>query len=164
MQRRSQAVEGCVNFPIHQASTNEGGMLVKLWVIDRQEFDDAYGMCCGVAVWDKCSETFLGTDKESFPSDTHIFDPETQHSPEKFNQLLNQHTEETNAWKNRFFTGAHHEDSVPLMASIVMGSTGWSGDFICKYEDLTSDGKAIYDNMAKLYPKAELHLMTFLDT
>lgn len=162
MQRRSQAVEGCVNFPVHQPSTNEGGMLVKLWVIDRQPFDDAYGMCCGVSVFDQASETFLGTDKEGFPDDSYVWTP--GHTPEEFSRAHDKSAAEQTQWLEKFFTGEHHENSIPLLAAIVMGSTGWSGDFICKYEDLTDDGKAIYDSMAKLYPKAELHLLTFLDT
>jgi hypothetical protein len=162
MKRRSKAVEGCVNFPIDNDSTNEGGMLVKLWVIDRQAFDDAYGVCCGVSVFDHASETFLGTDKEGYPDDSYVWTGDL--TPEGFTKAHDQSIAEQKAWLEKFFTGEHHEASVPLLAAIVMGSTGWSGDFICRYDDLNEDGKSIYNSMQKLYPKAELHLMTFLDT
>lgn len=162
MKRRSQDVEGCVNFPIHNPSSQEGGMLVKLWVIDRQDFDDAYGVCTGVAVFDQKIESFMGTDKEGYPDDSYVWTE--GHTPEEFSQAHDKSIAEEKAWLEKFFTGEYNEQSVPLLASIVMGSTGWSGEFICKYDDLNEDGKTIYNSMQKLYPKAELHLMTFLDT
>ena len=64
-----------------------------------------------------------------------------------------------------------YQTSHALVANILMGSTGWSGSnktgeiyFICEYQDLTSDGKAVYDMMQKAYPTCKLALMTFLDT
>ena len=54
--------------------------------------------------------------------------------------------------------------STALLADVLMGSTGWSGDFICTYQDLTDEGKKIYESLKCLYPHAEFHLVTFIDT
>ena len=147
MNRNSLDVEGCVQFPISTLPALGGnGTLVKLWVIDRQDFDEAYGVCAGVAVYDQCTEEFVGSDKARFPAGIP--------NPKDVSKLFAQ-----------FFRDEAREQSVPLLASIVLGSTGWShSSFICTYDHLTPEGKAIYDAMQKLYPKAELHLMTFVDT
>lgn len=163
MKRRSLDVEGCVLFPAHLPSTGEGGMFVKLWVIDRQDFDHAYGVCAGVGVWDVKTESFQGSDKAPYPDTGSVYDNCT--TQEHFLRAQEQERKAQFNYLDQFFVaGDAGEQSVPLLASIVLGSTGWSGDFVCKYENLAPEGKAIYDAMAKLYPKAELHLMTFLDT
>jgi hypothetical protein len=45
-----------------------------------------------------------------------------------------------------------------------MGSTGWSGRFRCTYDDLTDEGKELYNNIQKLDPTGKLVLQTGLDT
>ena len=56
-------------------------------------------------------------------------------------------------------------DVAEVVCSITLGSTGWSnGEWRCTYDDLSADGKALYDTMRRLYPTCTLHLATFLDT
>ena len=163
MNRRSLDIEGWVNFPVHLPSSGEGGMLVKLWVIDRRPFEDAYGVCTGVHVIDQCSESFMGTDTEDWPE--NFPEERDDWTPEAYSAEMDRLQAKRDEWLERFFTGEYHEQSIPLLASIVMGSTGWSnGEFRCKYEDLTPEGQALYASMKALYPKAELVLLTFLDT
>jgi hypothetical protein len=57
------------------------------------------------------------------------------------------------------------------LAVIILGSTDWSGwneskgrYWTCKFDDLTEEGKALYKQIEALYPRCELHLLTFLDT
>jgi hypothetical protein len=54
--------------------------------------------------------------------------------------------------------------SIEYLAVITMGSTGWSGEFRCTYDDLTDEGKELYNNIQKLYPTGKLVLQTWLDT
>lgn len=61
--------------------------------------------------------------------------------------------------------------SRPYLASIVLGSTVWSGwnDEIkeywhCTFEDLNPEGQTLYRQIEALYPGCDLHLLTFLDT
>lgn len=137
MNRRSNEVEGVVNFPMEfMETTNEGGMYVQLWVIDEQSTDEAYGVCTGTNFSSTVSECFMGSDISSV--------------------------------EERFFTDheeRYNEHSVPLLANILLGSTGWSsGDFIATFADLTAEGKQLYTQMQKIYPNATFALMTFLDT
>lgn len=61
--------------------------------------------------------------------------------------------------------------STRYLASIVIGSTGWSGFdeekymyFCAQYEHLNSQGQLLYQMMEQLYPNAQVRLLTFLDT
>lgn len=164
MKRNSLDVEGCVQFPISSMPAFGGnGTLVKLWVIDRQDFSEAYGVCSGVAVYDQCTEEFMGSDKARWPNTDDVY--AGAQTEEDFQRGHRTKSEMLRRFSEQFFIGESQEQSVPLLASIVLGSTGWShSSFICTYEHLTPEGKAIYDAMGKLYPRAELHLMTFMDT
>jgi hypothetical protein len=147
MNRRSTEVQGCVNFPIHRPSTNEGGMVVKLWVIPENEA--AEGVCCDAVIYDQLQETFIGTDDKDTPYDQQ---------GEKY--FIEDDTPKT------IGEGivVYEVYSVPLLASVVLGSTGWSGEWCCSWQDLTSTGKSIVDSMKVLYPNAEYRLITILDT
>ena len=60
--------------------------------------------------------------------------------------------------------------SSDYLCIITLGSTGWSGwndeagYWKCSYDDLTSDGKALYQHILALYPEGKLTLQTWLDT
>lgn len=163
MRRRSLDVEGFVKFPVHEPSSGEGGMLVKLWVIDRQAWDTAYGVCAGVSVADVVTESFMGTDRSPPPEEDYLSKVDTL-SASELRDADRAFRKQYKEWTEQFFDSETYQVGC-LLASIVMGSTGWSNSsFLCKYEDLTPKGQALYNQVAELYPKAEIHLATFLDT
>ena len=56
------------------------------------------------------------------------------------------------------------------LASIVIGSTGWTGyddkkkDYWkCEFKHLTFDGRKLFQKMVELFPGARVKLLTFLD-
>jgi hypothetical protein len=178
MNRKSTDVEGWVNFPVNDPvwkNTFEGGMLVKLVVCDNRDFDTQFGVCCGATVFDILSETFVGDDKCSQPKAPIVdeSDPEA---------LLAALTAEQNAqeeWAARHYPrhayasvqGFERYTSRPYVAAMVIGSTGGSGSrvedhetWVCTFEDLTDEGKALYRQLQKLYLGCDIHLLTFLDT
>lgn len=175
MQRRTNAVDGWVNFPVNDPrfhSTKEGGMLVKLVVIDNREFDDHFGQCTGANVFDVLTESFVGDDKRPKPDVCMNF--ETVEDYARFSSARNE-------WEAYHFPNLHadqEEDlgesryrSRPYLATLVLGTTGWSGfdndagDYwICRFEDLSEAGKTLYRHLQELYKGCELHLLTFLDT
>lgn len=165
--RRTNATEGCVNFPLNTPSTKEGGMFVKLWVVDNRDYGESYGICCGVLTHELKMESLMGSDKLRRPEHPCMLGDWEKMSPEELMAEYEKDNEANKAFES-FFYAVEREDgdslSTGLLASILMGSTGWSGDFICTYDDLTPQGQALYQSMQALYPQAELHLVTFLDT
>lgn len=167
MNRREPISKGYVNFPINDPSyehTKEGGMVVKLYVInDKWDDPDNFNVCCGSNVCDVLSESMIGSDRVTSPQFTEnsdSFDVD-QYSLQK--QYYPYSNNENIKDSSRFF-------SIPLLAAIVLGNTGWSGYnsesyWKCSYNDLTDAGKDLYAYIQKLYgPNASLHLLTFLDT
>lgn len=156
--RRSNAIEGCVKFPLHLKSTAEGGMFVKLWVFEKEQ-GPSYGVCSGTHIYEVLQESLRGSDLLPFPNFEDFQQEDGFLDSEKYNKA-----------KNEFYLKFQCEilDSLKcstgLLADVLLGSTGWSGDFICTYEDLTDEGKKIYDSVKALYPQAEFHLVTFVDT
>ena len=64
---------------------------------------------------------------------------------------------------HRYFFSRHYR------AAVILGSTDWSGVddegyWSCTYDDLNAKGKTLYDSMAVVYGKDNLHLQTWLDT
>lgn len=128
-------------------------MFVKLWLIERLDSDTA--VCCGAYVTDCVTESFRGTDKSRPP-------PEP---PDSLSILRDweEYKEQYHSWEAQFINSEEGRTLI-MSATILLGSTGWSGDWFCTYDDLTDSGKALYDLMQKLYPECDLHLATFLDT
>jgi hypothetical protein len=61
--------------------------------------------------------------------------------------------------------------SIPYLAAVLIGSTGWSGFneskgeyFKAAYSDLSATGVALWDMLQDLYPTCKLELLTWLDT
>jgi len=167
MNRREPISKGYVNFPINDPSyehTAEGGMLVKLYVInDKWDDPDSFEICCGSDVHDVLSEIMVGSDRitpPQFTENSDSFDIDQYSLQEQYYPDINN---ENIKDSSRFL-------SIPLLAAIVLGNTGWSGYnsgsyWKCSYDDLTDDGKALYNSIQTLYGKhASLHLLTFLDT
>lgn len=177
MQRRSTHMAGCVAFPVNDPcwpTTGEGGMFVKLVVVNNAGPNgaDDVAVCCGAQVFDVLVEVLVGDDKRPKPvlgvsTTVEEILAEVQQRDDwqayHFPQLADARAPGTGACIDPYL-------SRDYMASIVMGSTGWSGcnadgDYwTCTVDDLTDEGKALYQQMAALYPGATLHLLTFLDT
>lgn len=177
--RRTLARAGFVNFPVGNPrwrNTGEGGMFVKLVVVDDSDYDTSdWTICCGAGVYDLLSENFVGDDQAPAP----VLRLKEGASPEETMAAMREHDKAYRAWEERHFPhmhddGEHGTDkymSRQYVASMVLGITGWSGfaedlcePWRCTFDDLTDDGKALYEQMRKLYPGCTLHLLTFLDT
>lgn len=175
MKRRTTAMNGCVKFPVNDPAfynTNEGGMFVKLVVCDNREQDNRWEMCCGATVNDLLSECLVGDDQRSL-----VGIPDEQLSVDN---VIRCHIE-TTKWIRYHFPNFEKHDiqldaiehylSRDYLASILLGSTGWSGRhsetntcWHCTFNDLTEEGQALYKQIKSLYPECVLHLLTFLDT
>lgn len=171
MQRRSNAMAGCVRFPVsdpHWPSSGEGGLVVKLVVVNPFDFDDPANpeVCVGAQVFDVLTEVLVGDDWRPVPRHRGEYA-----SPDDVAREQAAIAE----WGRYHYPGAGEggveaQLSRGYLASIVLGSTGWSGhnadegSWVCRFDDLTDAGQALYRQIKALYPDAQLHLLTFLDT
>lgn len=170
MNRRSNDTNGWVNFPVNDPAyknTREGGMLVKLVVVDDREFDKQFGICSGVHVTDTLSESLIADDIRPRP----VYNGE-------YNSVedVEQEQRDLNKWEEYHFPSINDTKypdytSRPYLAAVVLGSTGWSGWheergelWHCTYDDLNLQGKALYNSLQNLYWGCKIHLLTFLDT
>jgi len=175
MNRRSNSISGFVNFPVNDLdwkSTNEGGMLVKLVVLDDREFDDQFGECCGSNVYDILTECLIGDDqrpKQEIKTNSALTNDELDRS-------FNEEQAQRDSWTSFHYPHLNRDGdanqyvSRPYLMASVIGTTGWSGSnseydyWICKFDDLNDKGKTLYRLIQDLYPGCKLHLLTFLDT
>lgn len=167
MARRTNNIHGMVNFPVHTPSTQEGGMYVRLWAVPRK----GGGLCAGTEAAELLDSVFVGADtiKEQQSINRARMEQEWLvpiDSVERVNELDKLEKELDAQTTGSFFheTPERTRWSLPLSASVILGSTGWSGDFICTYEDLNDAGKQLYDFFKDNYSHCDLHLLTFLDT
>ena len=164
MNRRSNDINGYVKFPVNEfPNENEGGMFVRLVVIPE---DADTPVCCAGYCHIVLDESFL----HDGSSDALEVEEYIEIGPDcKFPK--------TYRYETRHFPAYHSPDnknhdagndqylSVPYLAVILMGSTGWScGSWHCTYDDLTDEGKVLYDSVQRLYPNSKLYLQTWLDT
>lgn len=167
--RRSTQVRGFVDFPINDPdykNSGEGGMFVRLVVAENDE-NSYWGVCCGGTQSILYDEQLLGDDiardlsfEESVVSFSEGFPSENFHFP-RLREAFNEPPGKLDPYL-----------SVPYLSIITLGTTGWSGwnessgeYFRCRYENLTAEGKALYDSIKKLYEgKGTLYLQTWLDT
>jgi hypothetical protein len=163
MKRRTNATSGWVNFPVNDpawTSTNEGGMVVKLVVFGDEEFYDKFVMCCGAQVYDISNEVLVGDDKPSNAKNSCSYDEDDAWISNHFPHIFDGFIESSSIEK---YTSRDY------LAAIVFGTTGWSGAkdgeyWKCTFNDLTEQGKVLYKQIEALYPGAEIHLLTYLDT
>lgn len=164
-----------MNFPFASLDfpkSGNGGLCVKLVVIDA--IDDAgntLAMCCGASVFDFRQEPLVGDDQRPVPADVipEVFPLEdAQHFMEEDERLQ---TEWIRFHYPRYGTeDPESEWSRHYRASVILGTTGWTGyspekgNWFATLEDLTDDGKALYRLMEKLNPGCPVHILTFLDT
>ena len=152
MRRRATHVTGCVRFPIDDRTwkfSAEGGMFVRVMVpVYDTHPDSSWIECCGGYVHVQMDETPV------------------------FDRAL-----EKRLWPRMFDANGNPREehcatdylSVPCLAVITLGSTGWSGDnddgyWQCGEDDLTEDGRAILATLRTLYPDHPPVLTTWLDT
>jgi hypothetical protein len=168
-------------------------MFVRLVVVENRDRKNGWRVCTGGSCYVKFDESFQGDDvhgsnyekdptKEEIekwtPEQAKAYIDKSQTRPyEKFHFPL---IDVTNRKGLNWNSEPHDErvladrkyNSIPYLAIINMGSTGWSGfdsekeDYwICSYKDLTDEGKSLYNTVKKLYGKfADVYLTTWLDT
>ena len=152
MRRRKKHVTGCVRFPVDDPAwrfSAEGGMFVRAMVpIDDDAPDKLWMECCGGQVTVLMDETPV------------------------FDEAL-----EKDLWPRMFDAkGKRREDhtpsdylSVPCLAVVTLGSTGWAGVnddgyWQCTEDDLTAEGRALIETLRGMYPGHRVVLTTWLDT
>lgn len=143
-------------------------MYVRLWLVPIA----SAGVCLGAGTFEQINEVFIGSDttKETIEKHRVRLDKKfaayasQDKNPTKLFELEQAFDKSIAAhYFQKAFNGALY--SVELVASVLLGSTGWSqGDFICTYKDLTDSGKALYDLLKTQHPHCTLHILTFLDT
>lgn len=172
MTQASVDVSGVVNFPVHSdewVNTREGGTVVKLVVCNRPGNDSSFTQCAGVGVFDYLCLVLVGDDKRPRPSADRLdnlaavdaavvaeYEWEAYHFPSNNNA-------EADA-RIRLL-------SRDYLAVMVLGSTAWTGyhvthggEWLCRFQDLTEQGQAMYKMMEAQYPGCDIHLLTFIDT
>src|SRR3990167_9587314 len=171
MNRRSVDIQGYVKFPLDLPNSNEGGMFVRLVVVEEKH--RTWMVCCGGDQQILMDECLCGDDVHPDPITSELSDVPSQEQIEAW--LEESHKKP--AWDFHF---PHYRDedaartiicwrekylSTPYLAVLTLGSTGWSGTWKCTYDDLTDKGKALYDQVKALYgDQCQLYLQTWLDT
>lgn len=154
MNRRSNKQKGYINFPTDKyKSTDEGGMSVSLIVIPTdKEFH-----VCAAGMNTVLMKSDVGWDEEKLFPKLYKYD--------KVNKTYERITKGKQSIDDYY--------SMPLLASMDLGTTGWSGGsgkgknyyWIATKKDLTKEGLQIYNLIKKLYGRAgKLQLITYLDT
>ncbi len=159
MQGKNLTSVGYVNFPLHDKrylDTGEGGMFVHLVVLS----DDAYPLGVGIRYPSGefsylYNETLVGSDilGDSVATECILFP-----------RLLFHRKDDMNSIYERYL-------SAGVLCVLTLGATNWSGFdeqrgayFVASYDDLTTEGKALYEAIRALYPNNAIYLITWLDT
>lgn len=168
--RRSTDVRGFVNFPVQKSDyehTQEGGMTVLLLVVD--PYDKQFSPCFGPSIHTHLHEVLIGDDQPAtrckdencsscrgYPDEMY---PLSSNEHEHFPKLHDDLEKGVKYISREYLTAIH------------LGSTGWSGYNLskdrywsCVYDDLTENGKQLYDLISLLYRDCTLILQTWLDT
>lgn len=162
--RDPNAHVGYVKWPVtQQASTGEGGMFVRLVVLDTpgdKNFDNKYIPCCGGYQQFHLDECFIGDDL--LPAKLAKLPRNT--NGKNFAKWYAKYTELHETTERRYFDKETFVSS-SVLCVLTIGASGWSNSaFCCTFNDLNREGKALYRSLQKLYPKCEIRLLTFLDT
>jgi hypothetical protein len=179
--RKTQEASGWVNFPLQDpryCCTGEGGMVVKLVAVDEAEASapEHFARCFGAHVHDVLGALLAGDDRRPRPRDvaTEEMDRATLMA------AIDQEERAQRHWLAHHYPSLHGPGQLSdagrlisreYLAAIVVGTTGWSGCeretgefWHCRYQDLTQEGRRLYEQLRTLYPHATLHLLTYLDT
>ena len=158
-------VKGHVLFPINNPAyehTEYGGMFIRL-VIPETYPPHSLASACGHNVIPM--DGFLLHDDA--PPSSCICDTCRQPEPEEQGNtsLTHRHFPETNRSK-----GSGRLHSINYLAVLTIGSTNWAGRhretnqyWRCTQGDLTPQGKALHATLARLYPRSEPCIQTWLD-
>lgn len=136
-------------------------MIVKLVLVPPSDPDrwGEYEACCGAA-------TICDTEAECYEGDT-AGAPREFHFPRTNTKIDYQEMD------HEKFTAlcVYGSLSIPYLAAIVMGSTGWSGwneergeYWNASFDDLDERGQQIVAALRSMYPGCDLRLVTWLDT
>lgn len=152
MNRRTKKMSGYVNFPVYDSKwefTGEGGMFVRVVVEDlgaQDNGDNDFMQCCGGKCVVVIDESFIGTDEERAYHFPRLDDPSYSDDESRY-------------------------ISIPYLAALTIGSTGWSGwdeaageYWRCTQKDLTPKGRELLKNLRNLYKGCRIHIQTWLDT
>lgn len=168
--QNAEASVGLVNFPVDKyENTREGGVLVRLVVFDgmrNNDFYTAFLPCCGGFNQFQLDECFLGDDLQdlSYPADDAMDevwqerDAMLAKCTERYFPNLDCEDKESPVYHRRYLSDG-------FLCVMTLGATGWSsGEWLCTFDDLTSEGTALVESLRRLYPGCEIRLLTFLDT
>ena len=176
--KNPEATSGCVRFPVvggDYTNLATGGMYVQLVAIEKKSplenwWEDMFVVCWGG------SNSSLEYQEGMAGTDTLVdeFVPYYEELDDSWEEMVADKAHATKLFFPKFFdkeaTKQVRQRSVPVLSSVVLGSTGatWCKNerdyFRCTYEDLTNEGKLVYDSIKTLYgEKAELHLITWID-
>ena len=156
IRRRETHVTGAVRFPVddpEHENTSEGGMFVRAMVAEPGPGDPERSR----KAWMECSGGTAQVLRDEVPLSQELeytLWPGLYKDPETLKD-----------------TGTQDAFSVPCLAVITLGSTGWSGwhtereeYWQCSENDLTEAGQAIIASLRTLYPGRTVYLSTWLDT
>ena len=161
MRPREKHVTGFVKFPVDDPTwrfSAEGGMFVRVVVPAKRDLEgedrliDSWMECCGGFCAVRYDETLQNSDETMRRLWPNLFDGDGE--PRELGP------DEGRA-----------ENSVPLLACVTLGSTGWAGwsedlgrYWTCGFDDLDGDGRRIVESLRTLYPAHDVLLTTWLDT
>lgn len=179
--RKTQGVSGWVNFPMQDSRyscAGEGGMIVKLVAVDEAETgtSERFAKCFGAHVHDVLGPILAGDDRRPRPRELDAVGLDRKSRV----AIIDKNERAQQYWLAHHYPSLHdprraglagHLLSREYLAAVVLGTTGWSGCdretgefWQCGYQDLTCDGRRLYEQLNTLYPHATLHLLTYLDT
>lgn len=158
--RDANAKVGFVNFPTNSIpNSGEGGIFVRLVVIDNKPYENKFVPCCGGYQEFFMDETFLGDD---------LLDSELSNASDMFDEEFIKKENDKKYFPNLYSQEEEQEHyrylSRSFLTVMTIGATGWSSEWRCRFSDLAEEGKQLVANLEKLYPECEIRLLTFLDT
>lgn len=135
-------------------------MWVQLVVVEPETSD--WNVCCSSGAHLIFNGPLIGDDRHETAGPTGNLEVDLKASEE--------HEERHFPYIGGMITGIGDSISRPYLAAVTLGVTGWSGSsadhdyWRCTVEDLTPQGRALYDSLAALYAGCDIHILTFLDT
>lgn len=171
MSRRTTNQEGFVNFPTHLRNTNEGGTFVRL-IVREKEKNTEWMQCIGGYNFFFMDESYCGNDVDGSFIGNYTNPDEWQKKYLEFERNIfpNYANKETKIRTEKSYGEMGEFLSCYCLCVMTIGSTGWTGvrengdEWICGYDDLTQEGKKLYDSIKNLYENCEILLLTFVDT
>lgn len=163
-------ISGHVAFPVFDPAYwpgGGGGTVVKLLVVPDSE--DIFRICGDTWVYDLYPEVYVGNDQEG-PCRCPVCDGvENPYQGLRCFQIQEMFPYINLPESSRMYRWRHL--SRPYLAAMTIGATEWIGScvdteegWVCRYDDLTASGRALYAAMQAAYPGRRLVLLTTVDT